>query len=67
MALDGATPTRVGPKPLNNAVSPSVCTMCLKQEKMPAGLSIEISTGILHTPEAVVVGQKIGLNVGTDD
>lgn len=30
MAREGATPTRFGPRPLNNALGPSFCTMCLK-------------------------------------
>lgn len=30
MARDGATPTRFGPRPLNNALGPSFCTMCLE-------------------------------------
>jgi len=31
--LDGATPISVGPRPLNNARTPSVRTMCLEVHK----------------------------------
>lgn len=37
-ALDGATPTKVGPRPLNKARMPSVWIMCLKHDKIPTGL-----------------------------
>lgn len=37
-ALDGATPTNVGPRPLNKARIPSVSKICLKQDKIPTGL-----------------------------
>lgn len=33
MALDGATPTMFGPKPLNSALEPSVSTINLLNEK----------------------------------
>ena len=66
-ALDGATPTKVGPRPLNNATTPSVCTMCLKHDKIPTGLVTEISTGIPQTPEPVPAGHSTCLKVGTDD
>ena len=67
IALDGATPTSVGPRPLNNATTPSVCMMCLKQERMPTGLVGEIATGIVHTPEPEAVGHNTCLKVGTED
>lgn len=31
IALEGATPTMFGPRPLNNAFVPSVWTMCLEK------------------------------------
>lgn len=30
---EGATPIRFGPRPLNNALAPSVSTMCLQKQK----------------------------------
>lgn len=68
--LDGATPTRLGPKPLKSALVPSVSIMCLMYLRITSPFLCGVAVKAVAQVVALAVQSVVALealNVATED